>query len=195
MPHRRFPFPYLLMLMGAAISVIAFSIKGSAWGEAHLLSLMKGLGTGFFLTGSLLRFHKSKYADRNFENVTKPYIKAVVPLVSLYVLFMLFMDDMLVYAHQGFVRVVISIIPAVIILLYSLSIMRYVRDSDELQRQVELEAIAISAMLVSSGYVVAGCLSRANLIQMDTSVVMLWVFPLLCLGYGVIRLFLMRHYL
>ncbi len=61
------------------------------------------------------------------------------------------------------------------------------RDSDEMQRRIELEAIAIAAGLVSGAYMTAGFLQAAELIDVPASAAMLWVFPLLCVIYGITK--------
>jgi hypothetical protein len=49
--------------------------------------------------------------------------------------------------------------------------------------------------LVSAGYLGAGFLQTAELIAVPAKVAMLWVFPLLCLFYGIVRTINGRRYL
>ena len=65
------------------------------------------------------------------------------------------------------------------------AIMRYIRDTDELQRRIELEALSIATALVSLGYLTAGFLQKARVIDVPSSVAMIWVFPLVCVVYGI----------
>jgi hypothetical protein len=71
---------------------------------------------------------------------------------------------------------------------------RYVRDSDEMQRRIELESGAIAGLLVSATYLAAGFLQSADLIAIPAKVAMLWVFPALCMFYGVTKVIVSRHY-
>jgi len=71
---------------------------------------------------------------------------------------------------------------------------RFVRDSDEMQRRIELESGAVGALLVSAGFLAAGFLQSAKLIDVPSSVAMLWVFPMLCFTYGIAKVFISRRY-
>ena len=71
---------------------------------------------------------------------------------------------------------------------------RYVRDCDEMQRRIELESGAIAGLLVSAVYLAAGFLQTAELISVPAKVAMIWVFPLLCVMYGITKVFVSRHY-
>ena len=50
------------------------------------------------------------------------------------------------------------------------------------------------ALLVAACYLAAGFLQTAGLIDVPSKVAMLWVFPLLCLMYGITKIFVTRHY-
>ena len=67
------------------------------------------------------------------------------------------------------------------------AIARYIRDSDELQRRIELEAVSTSTALVALLYLTAGLLQMAKVIELPAGPAMFWVFPLVCLGYGVAK--------
>jgi hypothetical protein len=54
--------------------------------------------------------------------------------------------------------------------------------------------VGIAAGLVSMGYMSAGFLQSAKLIAIDATAAMLWVFPLLCLSYGVAKVVVGRRY-
>ena len=72
--------------------------------------------------------------------------------------------------------------------------LRYLRETDELQRRIEIEAIGISALLVSLLYFAGGLLQQAKVISLDAGAVMIWVFPLLMLFYGIAKFFAVRRY-
>lgn len=81
----------------------------------------------------------------------------------------------------------IALLPAVLVVPVIRAVARYVRDSDEMDRRIELEAIAIAAGLVSGAYMTARFLQAAELIDVPASAAMLWVFPLLCAIYGITK--------
>jgi predicted ABC-type sugar transport system permease subunit len=72
--------------------------------------------------------------------------------------------------------------------------MRYIRDTDELQRRIELEAVSISTAFVSFAYLTGGFLQAARVIDVRATDAMLWVFPLTCLAYGVVKIVVSRRY-
>jgi hypothetical protein len=74
------------------------------------------------------------------------------------------------------------------------AIMRYIRDADELQRRIELEALSFSTAWVSLAYLAGGFLQRAKVIDIPSGVAMIWVFPLICIGYGLVKLAIARRF-
>ena len=75
------------------------------------------------------------------------------------------------------------------------AIMRYLREIDELQRRIETESIGVASLLTSLLYFGAGLLQQAKVIDIGAGVAMIWVFPLLCLIYGIAKMILTRRYL
>lgn len=92
-------------------------------------------------------------------------------------------------------RAVVAVVPALAIALMMRAALRYLREIDELQRRIETESIGIASLLVSLLYFAAGLLQKAKVIDIDAGVAMIWVFPLLCLSYGVSKMVLARRYL
>ena len=91
-------------------------------------------------------------------------------------------------------RALVALLP-VVPLAFLLRIgLRYLRETDELQRRIEIEAIGISALLVSLLYFAGGLLQQAKVISLDAGAVMIWVFPLLMLFYGIAKFFAVRRY-
>src|SRR3546814_13085092 len=74
------------------------------------------------------------------------------------------------------------------------AIIRYVRDADELQRRIELEAVSIATALVSLLYMAGGFLQLAKVVDVPSGVAMIWVFPLVCLLYGLVKIVVARRF-
>lgn len=91
-------------------------------------------------------------------------------------------------------RVVLALAPAIPIGFAVRAMVRYVRDTDEMQQRIELEAISIATVFVSMLYMTGGFLQSAKLIEVRGDVAMIWVFPLVCLGYGIAKAFVSRRY-
>jgi hypothetical protein len=48
---------------------------------------------------------------------------------------------------------------------------------------------------VSLLYFAGGMLQKAKVIELDAGVAMIWVFPLLCVTYGIAKMIVTRRYL
>jgi hypothetical protein len=64
-----------------------------------------------------------------------------------------------------------------------------------MQRRIELESGSIAAMLVAAGYLGAGFLQSAKLIDIPSGPALIFVFPMLCLCYGIVKIVVARRYL
>ena len=74
------------------------------------------------------------------------------------------------------------------------AVIRFIRDADELQRQIELEAVSIATALVSLLYMAGGFLQLAKVIDVPSGVAMIWLFPLVCVCYGLVKVVVARRY-
>lgn len=72
--------------------------------------------------------------------------------------------------------------------------LHYLRNVDELRRQIELESVGVAALVVSQLYIAGGFLQVGKVVHIPADVAMLWVFPLMCASYGVAKFFAMRRY-
>ena len=88
----------------------------------------------------------------------------------------------------------LAILPVLPLLALIRVALRYFREIDELQRRIEAEAIGVSALLVSMLYFGGGLLESAKVISLDAGAVMIWVFPLLMLFYGIAKFLAVRRY-
>lgn len=91
-------------------------------------------------------------------------------------------------------RAAIALAPVLPIGFAMRAMVRYVRDTDEMQRRIELEAISIATLFVSMLYMTAGFLQSAKVIDIPASAAMIWVFPLVCFSYGLAKAFVARRY-
>ncbi|WP_372161773.1 hypothetical protein ACCP91_19240 [Xanthomonas axonopodis pv. cyamopsidis] len=148
------------------------------WHVLPLNNYLAGVSAG--IGGSCMLLSVPMWLARRY------YREFGIPML-LYVLVMLFWRYLLGHVGPHWARVLIALLPAVLVVLVIRAVARYVRDSDEMQRRIELEAIAIAAGLVSGAYMTAGFLQAAALIDVPASAAMLWVFPLLFAIYGITK--------
>ena len=91
-------------------------------------------------------------------------------------------------------KVVWAVVP-VLPVLYAIGLMaRRISASDEFEQRVHLLALGAAAALTATLSLVVGFLAAAGVLALDGSV-LIWVFPLIMLGYGAARWWwLVRHY-
>lgn len=90
-------------------------------------------------------------------------------------------------------RGALALLPVLPAALMLRAIYRHIRDSDELQRRLHLEALAISASVVSLVSMALGFLAAARVIVLGGDV-LLWVFPCLAFVFGVVRCWIQWRY-
>jgi hypothetical protein len=79
-------------------------------------------------------------------------------------------------------------------MLYVIALMwRRIRDSDELEQRTHLVALGVATALVSALSMVGGFLVAGGVLQLGGAV-LIWVFPVLMLGYGLARRQVVRRY-
>lgn len=132
--------------------------------------------------------------DSALPSLARRYYREFFPPMLAYVLVMLGWKRLLGGVDSLWLRMVIALLPALLLLLVIRAVARFVRDSDEMQRRIELESIALAAGLLCAGYMTAGFLQAADMITLPASEVMLWVFPALCIAYGMIKIVNARRY-
>lgn len=91
-------------------------------------------------------------------------------------------------------RVLLALLPIPPVALAIAAMVRYIREVDEMQQRIELQAVSIATALVSLLYLTGGFLQSAKVIDLRASTVMLMVFPLVCGVYGLTKFVVARRY-
>ena len=73
-------------------------------------------------------------------------------------------------------------------------VVQMVLAGDEMQRRIDLEAIAIAALAVSMGTLTLSLLMVVKVVDISGQTALLWVFPALWVGYSFARLWAARRY-
>ena len=198
MTLRRFMWIFLAIALGA----FALAAAGRfllAWPDG-IVGMWTGIGAGYLL-GSLQfllvpRWWRSHCDDMYAQPAGRRYLQALWPALLGYSL-TLFASIFLIKRGIESVplRGVVAVLPVVPIGLMMLAALRYLREIDELQRRIETEAIGAASLLVSLLYFGGGMLQKARVIDLDSAMAMIWVFPLLCATYGIAKMVLTRRYL
>lgn len=129
--------------------------------------------------------------------VEKRYRREFFPAMFAYVVLILSCTWLLKHPladAEPWVRGLVSLLPVVPIAFFARAIVRFIRDNDELQRRIELEAIAIASLIISMAYFTLGLLAAAKVISIRGDAAMIWVLPALCGTYGIVKIFSARRY-
>ena len=97
-------------------------------------------------------------------------------------------------AEHSWRLALVALLPVPPIAFALRAIVRYIRDSDEMQQRIELEAVCIATALVSLLYLAGGFLQTAKVIDLPAGAVLIWLFPLVCLTYGLAKVVVARRY-
>ena len=184
-------------LWAVAVSVPLFALSwlgSNVWHiDDHLAGFLAGLGIGALFAAVLLWFSPDM-SDAVPKRLIRRYQREITFSMGAYVLVMLFWKRLLDAFDATWIRAAIALFPALLVCLVMRAFVRYVRDSDEMQRRIELEAVAIAAMLLAAVYLSLGFLQSAKLIDLDAAAAMILVFPGLSVFYGITKIFVIRRY-
>ena len=185
-----------LLAFGLGLACLALSWIAHAghWpiGDRSL-GLLAGMGAGAVFSAVLLWFMPDTSGSAP-KALMRRYYREFIPAMAAYVAVMLVWKRLLDWVQVPALRVLVALLPALLVIWVMRAFVRFVRDSDEMQRRIELESGAVGALLVSAGFLAAGFLQSAKLIDVPSSVAMLWVFPMLCFTYGIAKVFISRRY-
>lgn len=131
------------------------------------------------------------------RTVHRQYIKTIIPAMLAYVVVLFGSVYTLKNAGSTFplyLRAILSLAPVIPIVFVCRAMIRFLKNCDELERQIELEAIALSCLITGLGFLCLGFLASAKLIYLNGGMVAIWVFPTLCGLYGLTKCFTSWRY-
>ncbi len=127
------------------------------------------------------------------RSVDKRYFREMAIAMGAYMLVMLLVWPMVRRLEPGVPLVAVALLPLLPFAAALRAMIRHVRDSDEFQRKIQLEALAVSAAIVSFASMAGGFLAAARVIELDGTI-LLWVFPALAMLFGLVRCGVARRY-
>lgn len=179
--------------VGTACLILGYLAYNVWHFEDRLSGFLTGLGIGFWFAGVLLWFTPDM-SDAMPKRLIRRYQRQIAVSMTAYVLVMLVWKRLLDAVDATWLKVAIALFPALLVCWVMRAFVQYVRDSDEMQRRIELESGSIAAMLVAAGYLGAGFLQSAKLVDIPAGPALIFVFPMLCMCYGIVKIFVIRRY-
>ncbi|WP_242111738.1 hypothetical protein [Luteimonas aquatica] len=165
-------------------------------GMAGVLTGLAFVGGAIWLAMRLMpRWWRDMVEDDYESPAGRAYRREMLPGMVLYVA-AVFGSSYLIRRGIDSVplRACVAVLPGLGLSWVTVAMVRYVRRVDELVRRIELESLGIAGLVVAQLYLVGGLLQLARVIAVPAAMAMIWVFPLLCLGYAVAKFFVRRHY-
>lgn len=121
------------------------------------------------------------------------YRRTVLFTMAIYVTLMLLEWPHARDASGPSLKLLLALVPLVPVMWVIWLMARRVVNSDELEQRLHLIALSAATGLVAVTSLVGGFLCAAGVIALDGDV-LIWVFPLLCVTYGLTHLWLGRRY-
>ncbi|KAF1686844.1 hypothetical protein B1992_05470 [Pseudoxanthomonas broegbernensis] len=180
----------------------AILCAGAGLGLAYLLpgrvpdmvsGLLIGIGIGLAFT-ALLRWRRPDDCDMATPALRRRYSREMFVAMAAYAAVLVLSVWLLKRIEAPALRAPVALLPVPPIALVLRAMVRYIRDADEMQQRIQLEAVSIATACVSLAYMAGGFLQAARVIDLPADAAMIWVFPLTCLAYGLAKLAVVRRY-
>jgi hypothetical protein len=184
-----------LLSTGACLLALALLVQAfaAALVPDFVRGMLFGLG-GALCVASLVRARMPDPADCSTPALRRRYMREFIPAMTGYVVTLMASVWLLKQVQDPALRAAIALAPVPFVALVLRAVVRHIRDTDELQRRIEVEAVSIATALVSLGYFAAGLLQSAKVVDVPSSAAMIWVLPLVCLVYGLAKAVIARRY-
>lgn len=178
----------VLVLGAAAVHTFA-SFAGSQTFAGVLIGMAAGL-----VFAALLRRFMPDGCDAAPPALRKRYTREVMLAMLGYVVLLVVSILLLKRVDGTLLRALIALLPVPPMMLVLRAMIRYIRDVDELQQRIELEAVSFATAFVSLVYLTGGFLQSAKVIDVPSNMAMIWVFPMVSLAYGLAKAVIARRY-
>lgn len=113
-------------------------------------------------------------------------LRVMVPTFAVYVIYMLYVWPLQAHLTSRALKVLIAVLPVLPLLVVVWAALRYVARCDEFERRQHLEAAALAGVVVGVATLALGFLAASGLLRLNAALVLLLVFPALCLVYGLL---------
>jgi cytochrome bd-type quinol oxidase subunit 2 len=147
--------------------------------------VMRGLALLALCVGLVLLTYSSKAVlNERMRKVDRWYVRVLLPTFVVYMVLMLYVWPMYSRIEVPWLEVIVVLLPLLPLAVIVWAMMRYMARCDELERRQQLDAIGIAAAVVSLVSFALGLLAATKLIVVNGALVLLMIFPALCIVYG-----------
>lgn len=179
------------VLSGLAAAVLPRAWPGQVPGWLTVALFSLGLALAF---AALMRWQLPDGCDSASPGLRRRYTRELLLAMGAYVLILFASVWLLHHIDEPALRTIVALLPVPPIAFALRAIVRYIRDSDEMQQRIELEAVCIATAFVSLLYLAGGFLQTAKVIDIPSSAALIWLFPLVCITYGLAKVVVARRY-
>ena len=184
-----------LLVAAVVFGVAAFALSRLIPGGIPRPTLVVLYGTALLLAfAALLRGNLPGPCDAATPTLRRRYTRELMLAMASYVMVLFVSIWLLKRIEEPALRALVALAPLPPIALAMRAIVRYIRDVDEMQQRIELEAISLATALVCLSYMTGGFLQAAKVIDIPAAAAMIWVFPLVCAAYGLVKAVVARRY-
>jgi 1,4-dihydroxy-2-naphthoate octaprenyltransferase len=189
----------LLIAAGAACVLLGFGMPRLFPGTIPqgVAGTLAGLGVGLAASlalAALLRRHLPDACDAAPKALRVRHMREMVTAMAIYVVTLVLSMLLLKWVQVLPLRALLALAPLLPIALVLRTMIRYIRDVDEMQQRIELESVCFATAMICLLYMGAGFLQVSRVIDVPAGVAMIWVFPLACLFYGLAKVVVARRY-
>lgn len=123
----------------------------------------------------------------------KQYQWQTMLVMTVYIAVLLLVWPMARTVDNFALKLLCALTPMLPMLYLFVLMARRIRDSDELEQRMHLLALGIATMVVGALSLVGGFLAAAHVLSLDGSI-LIWVFPVMLVSYGIARSVVARRY-
>ncbi len=128
------------------------------------------------------------------RSVHRRYMREFLPAMAAYVVVLFLSIWGLRHADASLLRALLALSPVLPVALAGRAVVRFVRDSDELDQKILLEACALAALALTLGSFSLGLLVSAGVLPMRPDMALIMILPTYCLLYGLFAWLAARRY-
>ena len=123
----------------------------------------------------------------------KSYRRHMWALMMLYVALMLLVWPHARGATSLPLKIALALVPTLPVLAVIGLMAKLVMHSDELEQRLYLSALSVATGVVATASMIGGFLCSAGVFRLEGDI-LIWVFPALCMTYGVAHVLFARRY-